>query len=84
MFMFSLVTACVQHEQTSLQVNLNSASLDFYTVQVRAQVRAQVRTTSRQNMEQQPAWLVKLTSAEGHNGLLTSTINTAVYLRLFA
>lgn len=53
--MFSLVTACVQHEQTSLQVNLNSASLDFYTVQVRAQVRAQVRTTSRQNMEQQPA-----------------------------
>ena len=68
--------ACVQHEQTSLQVNLNSASLDFYTVQV--------RTTSRQNMEQQPAWLVKLTSAEGHNGLLTSTINTAVYLRLFA
>ena len=28
--MFPLVTACMQHDQTSLQVNLNSASFDFY------------------------------------------------------
>lgn len=44
MFMFSLVTACVQHDQTSLQVNLNSASFDFYMVQVRAQVRTPLQT----------------------------------------
>lgn len=74
--MFPLVTACMQHDQTSLQVNLNSASFDFY---MGAGARA-----GAYPLQTKHGITGSLTSAEGHAGLLTSTTNSAVYLRLFA